>query len=142
MQGENTPLDQKGKLAIELTSYDMSGLRNYFMKTKSWESTFRSFEFVTPTYVYNKADLANRPYTENGYHTQIPRLSVNIVFNFKTVIDHNPILKRDLAKFQLLKGETTRDYIIQERILFLVIILLTIVCFMAMRYTHKILSEE
>lgn len=142
IQDEDTPIDQRGKLAVILSSYDVKGLEEFFLETQSWEKTFEAFEFVTPTYIYNKTDMAGRAYTENGYRTAIPRLSVNIVFTLKSAIDHNPILKRDLSKYEIRREELKRDYLFRERILYLVVILLTIICFISMQYTNQLIQAE
>jgi len=138
----NIPLEHRHKLGLELISYDMAGLKDYFMRTKSWEDTFRAFEFVTPSYVFNRTDLALRPYIEEGIRTDIVKLSLNVVFNFKTVIDHNPILKRDLDRFSQRRRTSHNDFIIRERTLYLAVILLVIICFITMRYTNKLVEEE
>lgn len=142
IQHEDTPIEQRGKLATELSSYDIKGLEEFFLETLSWQRTFEAFEFVTPSYIYNKNDLAGRPYTESGYRTDIPRLSVNIVFTLKSAIDHNPILKRDLSKYESRREELKRDYLFRERILYLVVILLTIICFISMQYTSQLIQAE
>lgn len=137
----NIPPEHQGKKGLELSSYDIHGLKEYFMKTKSWESTFQAFEFVTPSYIFNQTDLALRPYIERGKRTNITKLSLNVVFNYKTVIDHNPILKRDLYKFSQRRAKTKSNFLVRESILYLVVILLAIICFIAMHYTNKLVEE-
>lgn len=136
------PLEHQNKLGLELTSYDLDGLKDYFMRTQSWEDTFRAFEFVTPSYIFNKKDLALRPYVEEGFKTNAVRLSLNVVFNYKTVIDHNPVLKRDLYKFEQRRMNNYDTFIVRERMLYLAVALLVIICFMAMNYTNKLMEEE
>jgi hypothetical protein len=137
----NIPPEHQGKLGLPLTSYDMEGLKNHFMSTRSWQKTFQSFEFVTPSYIFNKTDLALRPYIDRGMRTEVTKLSLNVVFNYKTVIDHNPVLKRDLAKFTQRRKQVQIDYLAKERILLLVVMLLVIICFIAMHYTNKLVEE-
>lgn len=138
---QGVPIEHQGKLGLELSSYDMAGLKKYFLETKSWEKTFMSFEFVTPSYIFNKSDLAFRPYVARGFRTDIIKTSLNVVFNYKNVIDHNPILKRDLAKFSDRRITVRANFIKQERLLYLTVILLAIICFIAMRYTNKLVEE-
>jgi hypothetical protein len=160
---ENILPEHQGKLGLELISYDLAGLKDYFMKTKSWEKTFMSFEFVTPSYIFDTADLAGRNYIKEGTRTDIPRLSLNVVFNYKTVIDNNPTLKKDLAlyaqqrkqisidakkeiiqviyKYQERQEQTHYNFLMKERMLYLVVILLVIICFIAMHYTKKLLED-
>lgn len=142
MTGREIPEDHKGKLAQELTSYDINGLEDYFMRTGSWEETFYSFEFITPSYIFNKEDLAGRPFVENGRRTPYKRLSINVVFNFKTVIDHNPILKRDLERFEWRREEVLKQYIQDERLVYLLLILTILICSIGMRYTNKLATME
>lgn len=136
-----TPEEHLGKRAQELESYDMDGIKAYFFKTESWEDTFRAFEFITPTYLYSKTDLAGRAYILNGKRTEIDRLSLNIVFNFKTVIDHNTLLKRDLAKYKWERSKAEQTYYSTERALYFVVMLLILICYMAMNYANKLAQE-
>ena len=36
LQDEDTPIDQRGKLAVILSSYDINGLEKFFLETQSW----------------------------------------------------------------------------------------------------------
>ena len=67
---------------------------------------------------------------------------MNIVFNFKTVVDHNPILKRDLHRFDVLREQALRVYTGYERAVYLVIILLILICTISMKYTNKLNLEN
>lgn len=140
--GVTIPIEHRNKLSQELVSYDMEGLKEYFMRTGSWKDTFYAYEFITPTYIYNKADLAGRPYVLDGKHTGHTRLSVNVVFNYKNVIENGGSnLEKDLTRFELERAQIKKSYLSSESGLYFMIILLVVICYMAMLYANK-LSQE
>lgn len=134
--------EHKGKNAQILSSYDIDGLKEYFFQTESWEKTFYAFEFVTPSYIFNRTDLAGRAFVIDGKRTSYPRLSINVVFNFKNVIDHNPILKRDLQNYEFNRRELQRQHIQDVRVLYLILVLLLLICTFGMKYTNKLATME
>lgn len=138
---DNIPDNFKGKKATVLETYDMAGLKKKFMETGSWVITFGTFEFITPSYIYNKEDIAGRPYVESGLKTGIERLSINTVFNFKLVIDNNPSLRSELKMY-----EKDREYLVEkhtsrERSLYLILILVMIICFITMSFSSYLIRE-
>lgn len=143
-KGVVIPPDHTDKEAQILTSYDMDGLEAYFKETLSWQKTFEAFEFITPSYIFNREDLAGRPFVENGRRTEYERLAINIVFNFKNVINHNPILKRNLEGFSWRREEIEQKRLRYERLIYYSIIFLSIICTISMLYTNKIadISEK
>jgi len=138
---EYIPLEHRGKKALILDSYDMAGLESYFRESLSWEKTFYSFEFITPSYIYNKEDIAGRKFVRGGLNTGVDRLAINIVFNYKQVIDHNPVLRSDLTKFKTIRKTLTKDFLRTEQNIYLLVLLLIIICTVAMKYTNKLAEE-
>jgi len=146
------PEDQVNKKALVLESYDLEGLKTYFLATKSYEKTFEAFEFVVPSYIYSNEDISGRLYIEGGKRTSVDKLIINVVFNFKSVINNNSTLRKDLDLFKQArltaktKYDTVHDllhrrYTSNERLTYFIIILLSIVCFMSLYFTQKLTKE-
>jgi hypothetical protein len=130
--------DHFDKKAVILKSYDLEGLKAYFHKTQSWEKTFRSFEFITPTYLDPRIDLAGRPYVQNGIKTGNHPIIINTVFNFADVIRNMPEIKTKLDNYKARREELRRNYIKTETTLLLVIILLSIIFFVSLLYSDSV----
>ena len=140
--GEDIPKEHRGKKAKVLSSYDLKGLKEEFNRTESWEDTFEAFEFLVPTYIYYSEDLAGRPFVSGGKRTEYERLVLLTTFNFKTVVDNNPILKRDLHKYSILRKNLKNTYDLKELSVYVLVIFLIIICFLAMNYTNKLTLER
>ena len=130
--------DYKDKKAVIMSSYDKAGLKKIYDRGGSWEETFSYFEFIAPVHIYEKEDLSGRKFIENGINTGIPRLTINIVFNYKDVIESNPELKSALDYFEWERRSWYIFRVQTERILLLTIFFLLLVSSMAMYVTLKI----
>lgn len=139
---DGIPQEHKDKLGIELISYDVNGLKELFNRTLSWEETFGSFEFVVPSYILTHKDLADRPYVDRGYRTDISKLSINVVFNFKTVIDNNASLRISLNRFEERREQIKNDYYMRQIVLLIIVGLLVIICYLSMHFTNKLVSDS
>ena len=149
---DNIPLIHQKKLGLDLSEYTVKGIEAYYRKTKSWEKSFMSFEFVTTSYMFDKTDIALRAYIEQGTRTEVSRLSLNVVFNLKTVIDNNTQVSNELARFKAerrskkyvyeIESENLKlNFLMKQRVLYLVVSLLMIICFISMHYTNKLVEE-
>jgi len=130
------------KRAYVLESYDLDGLKAKFYETNSWEEVFYAFEFITPTYIFYKSDLAGRPFVEYGRRTDAKRLAINIGFNFKAVIDNNPDIKSALVGYSKRADAVLRWHTGVETTLLLIIFLVLIVCSLCMFYVGHLTKEE
>ncbi|MDX1285263.1 MAG: hypothetical protein R3182_09630, partial [Draconibacterium sp.] len=135
-------IDHANKRALVLESFDLQGLKNEYERTGSWEDVFHAFEFIAPTYVYEKRDMAGRPYIINGRLTGNKKLSINVVFNYKNVIDHNPDLKTALEAFDWKRRE---EFLFKEQtalVLYMSVILLIIIGVLSMFGAVKIIDKR
>ena len=115
--------EHNNKKAWILDTNDLAGLKKSFYDCHNWRKVFLAFEFVTPTYLFDKSDLAGRSYIQEGLRTDIKRLSIQTTFNFKNVIDHMPELRSELAKFSERRIEVMRWFeVTQITLLFILII--------------------
>ena len=89
----------KDKKAYILESYDLHGLEKAYRKENSWEDVFRSFEFLTPVYIYDEMDIAGRPYIVNGRATGVDRLAIIAGFDLYQVILDSPEAMVALERF-------------------------------------------
>ena len=140
--GITIPEEHQNKLAQDLISYDMAGIREYFYRTESWEDTFESLEFIVNTQIYDKANVAGQLYIDNGVHTGVKRLSINTVFNFKTaVLGNNSLLRKDLSRFKMLRDHNKEQLIFVSNLVYIFTILLTIIMVICMNWLVTAMSQ-
>lgn len=132
------PEEHRGKKAQVLDSYDIHGLQAHFMEYGSWEMTFYSMEFITPIYLYDKYDLAGRDFVLNGLRTKYQRLSLNVAFNFKTVIDKNGALEKELEKYEWERQQILEDYNDNQRLVLFLVIIFAVLCLIGMGYADSL----
>lgn len=131
-------VDHKDKRAWILETYDLAGLKKSFYETKDWRKVFLAFEFVTPTYLFHKTDLAGRPYVMEGLRTDIKRLSIQTTFNFKEVVDNMPELRSELTRFEERRKEIEQWYQITMLTLYFVLIAIGLIGVFALLYVEKV----
>lgn len=130
--------EHENKKAWILDTYDIAGLKKSFYETRDWRKVFYAFEFITPTYLFYKTDLAGRFFVENGLRTDVDRFAINVTFIFKSVVDNMPELRSLLTQYEERRIEV-KLWFDQTRILLLLLLFIELIIgIIAILYTERV----